>query len=1100
MMPVNIRSLGMLGMVFILLLIGDLLPCNNSNSAAAQAPENAAPVVLSAAALQKKPFLIMRDSSYKEQARSGNWPVWIGQDVWEQFYFPSNSPSSEGILEFFRAQRTKKLRYADLFKEFCVFGNEWLRNIGKAPMNDPMLTIGIDGGADDNFSMAMDGRIAEFLIERMKKYYTWFPEITLPLERELAELRVQEAGANDPRWPTLLFNGVLERAEIAHELASPQQLEESARCLSDVYGKDGIWKTGDVAADCQNLKEQQQAIRVSVGSDFTEGNQALRSYVAINLAARRRLWYGEKDVQQATTRTGLVNLSKEWEDQWRVLQREMSRPEWYAAVAPYTYHPASLCMPTDRDPADIVVRRTETLLAELEEMTRTAPPPALTAARTRLTLLKTHSLAIDPLLVDARKALFMQASLLRRTIAFANPLLNFEKIVFVKHNQPALFTRAHHQFYGEEAGDWAIGGLFQLQSPFTNTASVRDLLADAKCTNGMRAGQLLVGSFHTPIVSYDASTIYFAYCETLGKDARGRPLYDAERNQYHLYRVSTDGSGLTQLTFGKFSDFSPCELPDGSLIFISTRRGGYTMGDTNGQTPVFTLFRLDRDGTKPYRLSPHVDHEWDPVIAHDGGLIYTRWDIWDRGYISGMGLFRSMPDGRDPRSILANYRKFNYYMPGGPPNQIMDTRPVPENNKLMAAAISYFDPSYGSIILIDPSRPDNGLQSNIQRLTPEQWFPSEEFGRNEGPMQYGTPWPISEKFFLCVYDSKHDISQGSASNFGVYLVDAFGNKELLFRDPKLSCFRPIPLRPQAKPPILPDQVALKSLVTEATAVPLPAAAAAPAFVGIVNVRDSRYPWPEELTASRLRIVAALPKTTPYFEKPAMGYGSNKGGRIVLGTVPIEEDGSVYFQMPEEGVDAPILFQVLDDKGVAIQGMRELTTVKPGERLFCMGCHEQPTQAPALRNSYPRAFRSKPSTITPEPENGKPLTFPRLVQPILDKNCAACHSGAERQAPDLSRGDWEKHPNKFFTSYVNLEKYVQCFKAHIGEQVETKPGKFGARVSPLYLMLQQGHHEVKLTDDEWRRLALWIDCNARFFGSYENLDAQARGESVMPTLR
>jgi hypothetical protein len=62
-----------------------------------------------------------------------------------------------------------------------------------------------------------------------------------------------------------------------------------------------------------------------------------------------------------------------------------------------------------------------------------------------------------------------------------------------------------------------------------------------------------------------------------------------------------------------------------------------------------------------------------------------------------------------------------------------------------------------------------------------------------------------------------------------------------------------------------------------------------------------------------------------------------------------------------------------------------------------------------------------------------------------------------------------------------------------------PAQDGARVSRLYHMLTNGHHGVKLTPEELRRITLWIDCNCNFYGSYTEPHKQARGEIVKPFL-
>jgi len=147
---------------------------------------------------------------------------------------------------------------------------------------------------------------------------------------------------------------------------------------------------------------------------------------------------------------------------------------------------------------------------------------------------------------------------------------------------------------------------------------------------------------------------------------------------------------------------------------------------------------------------------------------------------------------------------------------------------------------------------------------------------------------------------------------------------------------------------------------------------------------------------------------------------------------------------------------------------------------------------------PLAFRRPPSEIEPEVEGSNPFSFPRLVQPVLERNCVSCHS-KKPKAPDLRKGDLQKNRNQWYTSYHNLRKHAFFFDGAGWTTPRTTPGKFGAKASKLYKMLQAGHHEVELPEADLHRLTLWLDSNSDFFGSYENTLAQAQGEIVKPML-
>ena len=70
--------------------------------------------------------------------------------------------------------------------------------------------------------------------------------------------------------------------------------------------------------------------------------------------------------------------------------------------------------------------------------------------------------------------------------------------------------------------------------------------------------------------------------------------------------------------------------------------------------------------------------------------------------------------------------------------------------------------------------------------------------------------------------------------------------------------------------------------------------------------------------------------------PSLGVSHEETGKFVLGTVPVESDGSAYFRIPS---GMSVFFQALDADGFALQTMRSLTYVQPGQTLSCIGCHE-----------------------------------------------------------------------------------------------------------------------------------------------------------------
>ena len=350
--------------------------------------------------------------------------------------------------------------------------------------------------------------------------------------------------------------------------------------------------------------------------------------------------------------------------------------------------------------------------------------------------------------------------------------------------------------------------------------TVRDLLAESIVQTGRLKGQRLPGgngaqarlsydgvrllsgdetqggAFLSPSLSYDGRQILFAYVECSGEreqqfhtdPSRG---HWAEGRCYHLFKVNVDGSHLQQLTDGTWNDFDPCWLPNGRVAFISERRGGYLR--CGRACPLYNLYDMAPDGSGINLLSFHESNEWNPSVTHDGRIIWTRWDYVDRHGCTAHGPWITRLDGTDPRAVHGNFAPRPLR-----PDMELGLRAIPGSPKFVATAAPHHGQAFGSLIVIDPRVEDDDQMGPVKRLTPEVAFPESQGGREV----YGTPWPLSENYHLCVYSAALNgapqKTRGTA-NYGLYLVDAFGNKELIYRDPQIGCLSPIPLRPTATP-------------------------------------------------------------------------------------------------------------------------------------------------------------------------------------------------------------------------------------------------------------------------------------------------------------
>jgi hypothetical protein len=781
-----------------------------------------------------------------------------------------------------------------------------------------------------------------------------------------------------------------------------------------------------------------------------------------------------------------------WEVEFELLARDLRRRAHFARVSSETYHPQALVWDSDRDPADIALRRLEALIQDLESSFGLD----LREESSRLERLreKTAQIPVDER--QARRSLFREIVTLRRSVAFRNPLLDFDRMIILKRHL-ARFNHMCDQYYGINAEPG--GGIFILHDPFGPNPRAENLLADVVVQRGRLAGQKLEGgAFLSPDLSPDAQKLAFAYVECRG-DRSHRYHTDPSQGHwdagwcYHIFTVRLDGTQLWQLTDGTWNDFDPCWLPNGRIAFISERRGGYLR--CGRVCPTYTLFDMAADGSQIRALSIHETNEWNPAVTHDGRIVYTRWDYVDRHGVTAHMPWVTTLDGRDSRAIHGNFAPRHLR-----PDMELDCQPIPGSPKLVATAAPHHGQAFGSLVIVDPRRADDDAMGPVRRLTPEVGFPESQ----QGGQAFGSPWPLSEKYFLCAFDPAARESwreQGTVyhrGDYGIYLVDAFGNKELVYYDPEISCQNPIPLRPRPMPHLVPEFC--PPAEPQPFVKPWPRDLPPPtAQVAVMNVYDSLLPLPPGTEISALRVIQILPMTVPSGGPPhEVGLRLPHAGdsvmlaRYVLGTVPVEPDGSAFFEVP---AGKEIFFQILDQRGLAVQSMRSATYLKPGERLVCKGCHDPRHLAPEYRGQLPLALRRPPSRLVPEVDGANPFSFAALVQPVLDRKCVSCHQ-QNPQAPPLTREPIQGH---WYTSYVSLARRYGFWD--YGHAYRTIPGRFGARASRLLQILEQDHYGVQLTEEELRRLTLWLDLCSIFYGVYEQEGGQAqlRGETVYPTL-
>ena len=702
---------------------------------------------------------------------------------------------------------------------------------------------------------------------------------------------------------------------------------------------------------------------------------------------------------------------------------------------------------------------------------------------------------VETLSEEARRDLYCEIRGITRRLVVKNPLLAGRPLAFMKRRR--FICQMLHEYIGYYYDYDGLhgGGVYVLEEPGLSSKT-RDVIGD----------KLPRGNYATPAVSYDGRTIYFAFTK-LSQAERTRKstgnhrdfpsaydvpeelnYYSSNRACFNLYAIDVDGSNLRQLTDGCEDDFNPCPMPDGTVVFMSSRRGGFCRCDNPFEPiPTTTLHAMGPDGSNQRILSFHETNEWHPAPMNDGRIVYCRWDYVDRSAAHFHGLWACNPDGSNPLAMFGNYTKriSACYQP----------RSIPGSNRIAFIAGAHHADVGGSLVLFDPAWTHLDDESgeddfrSLEILTPEVVFP-------EAPDQwpasfYHSPWPLSEDYFLVSFSFEPLSGMSSGvqedTKTGIYYFDRFGNQELLYRDPDISSMNAMPLGAARLPHQLPSM--LDPMLGDE------------GEFFLADVNWSLLPFPADRPIRSLRVFQILPKSeTHMVNQPRIGYANAEPARSLLGTVPVEEDGSAYFRVP---AGKPICFQAVDEDGRAVQGMRTLTYLQPGERRGCVGCHEPSGSAPPRRMTL--ALRRGPSILQVGPDGSQPFSYPRLVQPVLDRSCVSCHDGTT--GPGKSDLVLTGEPaGKFTRSYESLRPFVRLYEWGGGSiyQTVTVPGRMGADESPLTAVLtDETHRPIKLSESDRRGLYLWLDANATFYGTYSEKEqlAQQQGQLVpVPKLQ
>ena len=865
-----------------------------------------------------------------------------------------------------------------------------------------------------------------------------------------------------------------------------------------------------------------------------------------------RLEGGPDDLRKAVVEYGLTAIDPDafrpgvfatWGEQYIDLKKQIDgTTKLPRGAAEQVYDKHALILPDETEPVYVVLRRTEAMLESLHQ--RHGNLALLTRLIADFTRLQ-DGIQSKPISAISGPDYFA-ACALRRQIMFADPLLmEIDCILFLGRACYAgsRLTNAWNtdrmggHFATQNYGFNTIhgGGIFTITGWRDKTPTVKNLIEGRTVVaggGGRLAGRKLdYGSFHSPELDYDGQTVYFAHSGS--REHRWRWSPDTS---FNLFKMQVDGTDIMQLTDGPHNDFDPCPLPDGRVVFISERRGGFIrcFGEEAWlRVPTYVLHSMKSDGSDIYPISFFETSEWQPSVDNNGMIVYTRWDYVDRENCLGSLFWTCFPDGRDPRAPTGNYplpwHTLNHHplsritgvdtplrelddfdrskplselvddlefligkkhgdhrfgtcpdAPSALPMTQMHIRAIPDSHRYVLTAAPHHGETFGSLVILDLREKNDYHMNQMRRITPYTPFPESESSAR-GQYRYGAPMPLSEDLFLC--NAWEDL----------VVLDRFGNEELICEreilpigyDPRLRLTKPFPVRARTVPPIIPRQTTQGEDFVNANHT---------ATIGALNVNLSHLPLPTDRPIKRLRVFQVILKPNPWMDKPFIGYATENTPRIPLGTVPVEDDGSVFFEAPP---NKQLLFQILDENGMAVQTMRSVTYLHPGERLVCTGCHE-PTQI-SVPNLQAKAFQRPPSKLEPEIGHVEPITFYRTVQPVFEKSCVGCHRelhANSRQAGPVRMDFGDLRPYVFVYAGGMLGTTVRSGESGGSRAI---PGSVGAANSRLGQVLFDDTHRDAVSTEDRRRIILWLDANAPRLGAFIDEEAQRRGELVLPVL-
>lgn len=636
---------------------------------------------------------------------------------------------------------------------------------------------------------------------------------------------------------------------------------------------------------------------------------------------------------------------------------------------------------------------------------------------------------------------------LQREILLSNPLLDGDKIIVGRYKLKGKASQANPPDLGTQPNNWSNQTSAKRDNFNAEIAELSNLRGEIKSrtifkpTNGSPVSDLLL--------HWDGDKILFTATD--------------KNHRWNVFEVNTDGSGLHQVIHVDEPDlefFDATYLPDGRFIAVSNI-GYQGVPCVGGSDAVGNLVSYDPKDKSLRRMTFDQDANWHPNVMNNGRLMYVRWEYTDLTHYCSRIVMQANPDGTETRALYGSGSWF--------PNSTFDVKPIPGGTSSFVGIISghHGVARSGRMMLFDPAKSRKEEQGMIN-----------EFPFSQRPIiplvmdklvdgvwpQLIKPYPINDTYYLVAAKLSPKLL------WGIYLIDIFDNMTLIAEYEGEGLIQPILVEKRPVPPIIPDKIR-------------PGDKNATVFIQDIYQGEG-LPGVPRGEVKELRVLAY---EYAYLKSPsnheAQGIQSGWDIKRLLGTVPVEKDGSAMFTVP---ANTPISLQPLDEEGRAVQWMRSWFTAMPGEVVSCVGCHEDQNSMPMPKRV--QASMKAPVPIT-KPEGGpRSFTFDLEIQPILDRACIACHDGKTK--PDFRGFPEEKRiPMLSDHGNRNLSPSYMAFHPFVNRQgpeadiAVMKPYEYHASTSEVVKILKNGHYGTTLTDKEWRTLYNWIDFNAPYHGAF-----------------